>query len=120
MAGLGYAFVGISYLGSFVVIHLVMKRLLRDPYNIEFKNSLHLTTASSLVFGFATLMPFPLNSVGGLILLLLSILILWKLSEHIFGFGWWEGLAAGLTAALSFPLFFIGSVGIWNWIFLQR
>lgn len=119
MAGLGYAFFGISYLGSFVVIHLVMKRLLRDPYNIEFKNSLSLTTASSLALWFATLMPFPLNSLGGIIVFLVSVILLWKLSEHLFGFGWWEGLLAGLASALCFPLFFFGSAWIWSRIFLQ-
>jgi len=114
MAGIGYAFFGIAYLGSFFFIQLAMSRLLGDPTNIEFKKSMALASASSLIFGFGTPVVGTLFSLGGLVLIVVSILILWKLSEHLYGFGWREGLQAGLAASVFFPLLYFGSAWVWS------
>lgn len=117
MAGIGYAFFGIAYFGSFFFIQLVMNRLLRDPTNIEFKKSMALASASSLLFGFGLRVVGTPFSLSGLILIVASILVLWKLSENLYGFGWWEGLQAGIAASIFFPLLYLGSAWVWGRIF---
>lgn len=117
MAGIGYAFFGIAWLGSFFFIQLVMNRLLEDPTNIEFDKSMALASASGIIFRFGLPVVGTLFSLGGLILILASILVLWKLSEYLYGFGWWEGLQAGIAASAFFPLLYLGSAWVWGRIF---
>lgn len=110
------AFFGIGFFGTFIVVHIIYKKLQQDSTNIEFKNSMAVALVAGLVIRYGLHLPDSLLSPGGLGVFAGSVFVAWMMARLVFGLSWWEGLILGGTASVTFLGFYLGSAWLWGGI----
>lgn len=108
------AFFGIGFFGAFIVVHLLYGRFQQDPTNTEFWKSIVVAFVAGLLFRYGLPVAEPLLSLKGLILIMCSVLVAWKLAGVLSELFWWEGLIIGGTASITFLVLYLGSAWAWG------
>lgn len=108
------AFDIIAYLGCFVVVHLLLGRLLKDPTNIDFWNSLLVCVVPSFLFYYGIPVAGSLISLNMAALFAFTVFLTWIVTGYVTVLEPAQDFLVSVVACVSYLLFYLGIH--WAWI----